>query len=418
MKNIRRIGTAVLCMIIALGFLLVTSIVVSYHLRIHGISNRAINILIKNVSISTPISQLWGDSGGKYTKPQSFPEKIESFAVGIKDNLESFATGAIPGNRYFKSASDYFRQRIMRCNIVSIPGGKTNQEYAEEAFKEIQQFSEFAKLTGIDFLYVQTPSITRIEDAHGISGNTGTESDLDLYNSFSNLLEQSDVPFLNLCDDTDFLKSVSLDISDHWTPADALYASAQITATLNSLYGFDFDTRIYDLSKYQNALLEAPDILAAIQDEFGYTYEFLVPSGQTLYSVTENDDIIIEGSFLETLVSPKEDWDRRTDDGSALIYHNMWRLRNGTFLDIVNLDSFVRLAGKKVLILGDSFSWPISAYLSQDISELVAMHPRYFDGDVRTFVDYYKPDLIIWIYVESQVGNFNRQNFSVVNQNY
>ena len=415
MNRIRKIGTVILCLMMVLGLLLVFSIMASYGLRTHGISNPLITVLTKNISGATPLSQVLTAEKGKYTKQKSLPEKVNVFSTGVKDTIESFATTAIPGNRYFKSAFDFFRQKIMHCTILSVSGGKTNQEYAEDAFQEVQKFSEYISQKGIDFLYVQTPSVTRIEDAYDNHKNAGVEADLDLYNRFAALLEQSDIPFLNLCKGTSYLKSITMDISDHWVPADALHASSQITAELNDLYGCNLDTEIYKITRYRNVLLDSPEILSTIQNEFGYTYEFLIPIKQPSYTVTENDCNIIEGSFLETLVSPSEDWDRRGDDGSALIYHNMWRLRNGDYLDIVNWDSSVRLAGKKVLVMGDSFSWPISAYLSQDIGELVAIHPRYFDGDVRTFIEFYQPDLIIWIYVESQVGNFNRLNFSVVN---
>ena len=399
-----------------LGMLLVLSILICYGLKTHGISSPLIAVLTKNVSSPTPISQALSTGKGKYDRQQSLPEKLETVAVGYKDTIENFSTGSIPGNRYFKITADLFHQRLMHFNLAAIPGGKTNREFAEEAFHEVHLFSEYVAEQGIDFLYVQLPSPTRLMIRLGEIKNEGeSASTLEMSEFFTELMEQSGTPFLDISGNAEFVETLGLDMSAHWLTVDALRCTEMITEKLNRLYGLGFNTGLYDLARYRNALLDAPEVAASIEEEVGYSYEFLVPKASPDYTVLENDKNLYEGSFLDTLVSPKENWDRRTDDGSAISYHDMWRLRNGTYLDITNLDPSVSLAGKKVLILGDSFSWPISAYLSQDVGEVFALHPRYFNGDVRTCIDLYQPDLIIWMYVEEQIGAFNRQNFSVVN---
>ena len=54
-------------------------------------------------------------------------------------------------------------------------------------------------------------------------------------------------------------------------------------------------------------------------------------------------------------------------------------------------------------------------HVSLDIEEVAAMHPRYFYGDVRTYIEQYQPDLVLWIYSEVQVGPNNALVYGIVN---
>lgn len=395
-----------------LGLILVICIIGSYCLRSHGISNPVITMFTKNAAVSSSWMDILSGRENKYARHQNALEKMNSVSVSIRDTVESFCTSAIPGNRFCKSFSDSYRQVVMHSTISSVPGGKTNQEYAEEAFLDVKEFSEYVKAQGIDFLYVQLPFGTRIKAFSSHASYPSEE--LDMWDRFSNLMYHSDMNFLNLNDDTAFLETVSLDVTEHWMPKDALQATKTVAETVNRLFGYEIDTSLFDLSLYRNALLDSPKTMDSIQDEFGYCYEMWIPIKSPDYRVIQNEKAVYEGDFLSALLTPMSNWDRRADDGSAISYHDMWRLRNGTFLDIRNKTTSHN-TGKKILLLGDSFSWPISAYLSQDVGEIVAMHPRYFNGDVRTYMEYYQPDLVLWIYVEAQVGSFNQQNFSVLN---
>lgn len=396
----------------AFGLLLVLCISVSVGLRAQGISNRVTAFFTKNVSITPTLAELWNGDRGRFAKEKTLPEKMESFASGFRNVVESYATGSIPGNRYLKDASDFFQQKLMHCNIAAVPGGKTNQEYAEEAFLEVQKFAQDMAAQGIDFLYVQLPFGDRFR---AMEGEAGHESQLDLWDRFASLMQESDIPFYNLSDEDEFLESVSLDATDHWFPKDALRATEMIAAACNDCFGTGFDLSVYDPDRYRDILRDYPDFAAAIQQEFGYAYALPVPVDETSYAILVNDHSLYEGSFPETQLTSPDSWILRGENEGAVSYHNMWRWNNGSYLEATNENESVQPAGKKVLLLGDSFCWPISAYLSQDTEALTSLHPRYFEGDVRTYIDFYQPDLIIWAYVEAQVGSFNQQTFSVVN---
>ena len=119
------------------------------------------------------------------------------------------------------------------------------------------------------------------------------------------------------------------------------------------------------------------------------------------------------GSFAESILVDSSIWDTRTDTNAAIAYHATWRLNNGDYVDIVN-KSGTNNDDKKILILGDSFSWPISAYLSQDVGEIVAFHPRYCSANVKAVIDEYQPDIVLWLYAEIQMGADNELNYGWV----
>ena len=412
MKKVKRAGTIVLCAIMAFGLLLVLCISISTGLRKRGISNHFTVFFTKNVSITATLSELWEGDRGKYAKKQNLPEKIESFSSGFRSIVESYSTGSIPGNRYLKSVSDFFQQKILHCSVAAVPGGKTNQEYAEEAFLEVRKFSQDMAAQGIDFVFVQLPFGDRFR---AMEGEAGHESQLDLWDRFASLMRDSDIPFYNLCDEDTFLESVSLDASDHWFPGDALKATALIASACNKMYGSGFDLSIFEPEQYRNILDDYPDFATDIRQEFGYDYILPVPIDKSFFSILINDEAIFEGNFTETQLTSPSSWIVRADNEGFASYHNMWRWNNGSYLETHNRNTSVQQAGYKVLLLGDSFCWPVSAYLSQSTEYLTSIHPRYFDGDIRTYINCYQPDLIIWAYVEAQVGSFNQQTFTVVN---
>lgn len=86
-------------------------------------------------------------------------------------------------------------------------------------------------------------------------------------------------------------------------------------------------------------------------------------------------------------------------------YYNLWKQNNSTPIEIQNLNEDVEK--KKILVLGDSFSWPVVAYLSMEFSDVYAFNPQYYGGDVKRFIDDYRPDVVIWFYFDGQINEQN-----------
>ena len=387
--------------------------VISFALRMKGVSNTVTNWFTQNAEVDLSWLHNTQNPEGQWMRQKSLRERYEDFAAGHRKTVETFCTGAFPRNADFKTIADAWQHGILQNSLTVAPGGKTNMETAEGALEEISIFRDYLAENGIGFLYVSLPSVDRITAA--MTGEPCPPEDLDLPDRFHALLEESDISFLNVASRNDLLGEMRLDISDHWMPSDALHTTEAIAHAMNESLGFSFDLSLFDISRYEDALQYKPGTAEAIQDEFGYDFQFWVPKESPDYRVhymAYTTDEYYEGDFIHTLLAPIAEWDSRINGVEGGTYHNMSIIKNGALLDIVNL-SGSNNPGRRVLLLGDSFTWPVVSYLSQDVDEIFFMHPRYFEGDTRLFIEDFKPDTVIWVYGEAQIQVYN--DFWIVN---
>ena len=412
LKRIRNIGTVLLCCILLLGFVGLLTVSVSWLARERGSSAPVVQFFSRNAAPDLSWLSILTGNEGKYARRRTPVEKYEDVVRGIETTIENLCTTSVPGSSVLKSLADGYRRSVMRSSLSFETAGKTNHELAMEAFSAVQVFSEWLSSERIPFLYVQFPFGTRIR---AVSEGTPYPADeLDAWDRFSGLMEESDVEFLNFNDDTGLISRISLDDTGHWSSEDAIRAAAEIAGLLNRDYGFHFDLSVFEIANYRDILKEHPDLVHRIRDDFGYDYELMIPVQSADYEVIRNEADSVSGDFVDTLLYPVSAWDTRVADGQPGAYHNTFFFRNGDLTDIHNF-SGTDNPGKRILVLGDSFCWPLVAYLSQDVDEITLLHPRYFQGDVRTYIESIQPDIVLWMYVEAQVSVFNSETFGIVN---
>lgn len=250
---------------------------------------------------------------------------------------------------------------------------------------------------------MQLPTGDRIRAAHG--ENEYNKNYLLLGDELATQMAETDIDFINLDEEAELIDSAELDASGHWYSKDALAATKILAAHLNEAYDYSFDLSLFDYTNYEDVFASVDGCKEAILSENGYEIELLVPKEEYKYTVKygyETEEL--KGNFTDTLVNKPEDWKL------SEAYHNAFRLQNGFTEHIVNAGD-VNNTGKKILILGDSFSWPISAYISQDVSEAYAFHPQYGGAVVSDVIKKFKPDIVIVAYIESQVGLLVDENF-------
>lgn len=411
-QKIQRTGTILLCLLAVLGFLFVMMTVFSFALRMKGVDNPVTVWYTQNAEVDLSWMHNIQNPEGQWMRQKTLRQQYEALTAGLRKTVETFCTGAFPRNADFKAVADAYQHGFLHNSISIAPGGKTNLETAQGALEEISEFHDYLTENGIGFLYVSLPSVDRITAA--MTGVPCPEEELDLPDRFHALLEESDINFLNVASMDDLISGMHLDISDHWMPADALHTTEAIAQAMNNTLGFQFDPSLFDISRYENALDYRPGTEEAIKEEFGYDFKFWVPKNSPEYNVhymAYTTDEYYEGDFIHTLLAPIDEWDSRFNGGEGGTYHNMSIIKNGALLDINNLSGTHN--PRRVLFLGDSFTWPVVSYLSQDVDEIFFMHPRYFEGDTRLFIEDYKPDTIVWVYGEAQIKVFN--DFFIVN---
>jgi hypothetical protein len=368
-----------------IGFLIVIMTVVSYILYINGYSSMYTKWFIQNATPSLKwVEYLKSDDN------DNLVEEYTSFIYGIEDMVEDFCTSSFPCISSIKSITDNYKRNIMGISIDSEAGGKTYMQYAIEAADYVDDFAQYLEKKDISFLYVQLPSQQVTNDNYK--------------NYFSQMMKQKNINFINIYDYSEAMSPIEFDASGHWLPRNALETTAIIVNKLNGIYGYKFDADKYDIDNYYNILSDSPDIESEIENDYGYTYSFLVPKNSLTYQVNISGNYILEGGFEETLLKDVSEWNARIlDNGGAIAYHNMCIINNGSKIDIIN-KGITNNPNKKILLLGDSFTWPISMYLSQDLGELCAINPFYYYGDVNEVIVEYNPDLIMWIYQDGVIG--------------
>lgn len=64
-----------------------------------------------------------------------------------------------------------------------------------------------------------------------------------------------------------------------------------------------------------------------------------------------------------------------------------------------------RNRGKKILIIGDSFNWILSSYLSSDIEYIDVIHNASFSDSIRKYIENTNPDMVMIIYNDAEFVN-------------
>lgn len=398
----RKIGTRLICGIMVLGFVMTLATAFSTVLQIKGISNPTTEWFTQNVSIDLKWWNQLREKYHKYYKKKTVIEKYRDAVLGAEATIEGLCTGSLPPGDTYKTVADTYRMRILHANLSA----RENEWLSvEKDVKCIEDFASYLEDAGIGFVYVNLPAYERIDVE---TRNVETERKLTLYDSFSQKMENSGVPYLDISHCDELVSGFSLDYSKHWYPADALKVTKAIAKELNEKYGYRFDEKLFDGENYSNILDDYPEIKSSIKANKGYEYDLPVPVRRVEYDFNYNDTEMKNGDFAETQLRASGEWKA---DGGA--YHEMWTISNGVLAEMKNL-SHKNNEGKKLLILGDSFSWPIVSYISQDIGETAYLHPRYFYGYAKSYIDSFQPDIVLMIYTETQVDLENAQAFSVL----
>jgi len=396
-------------------------IVAAHFQSLKGNDSKMVRWLTQNAFLQTDwIAELKGVRG-KYAKEKNGYETYSSVVDGMKDTIAYSCTEAIPGSRELKAIVDGYQQNILNNQIHLMPGGLSNEESAEEAFAYVEAFRKYLDEQRISFAFVQVPDDVRIRECKnstvGEYENLSEAADFFAEKMHEAAEKDANMAYLNISENRELLGRFSLEASNHWMPQDALAAAGEVAALMQSEFDCQISTDSFDPEKYYNLTEGCPELAAKLESEFGYRYHVPIPTETQHFSVEYNEEEIAEGDFASVFLNEPEEWDRRGEnaDGEAVeavTYHNFFRIDNGTLLTSRN--GAASETQMRVLVLGDSFSWPIVVYLAQEVKELGYLHPSYFWGDTRKYIEYFQPDLVLWIYNDSQIGSNNVETFGAV----
>lgn len=392
---IRKIRTAIMIGIMVAGMCVVLSVSFSFVRRSTGHTNAVYEFLTQNVNVELSWTQNLPGREPEFAVPISIKERFYNIVIGVEQTIEDLATASWPGIESVKSIANLYKEELLCLRINQSVDGQTIDQKAYDAVESVESFASYCEDLDIEFLYVNLPGFERI------GGEEETPGILALSDEFASALENDGVSILNVTEDTSH--EYSLEETHHWMPADALYVTGLLSDRLNEEFGLDFDHDIFQVENYYDYFnLKNKDLAELVQVNHGYDFDLLVPVDSPEYVLIEDnlnaEKIGALGDFAFTYLKEPDAW----CDGGP--YFETSRVCNGGYFRIKNI-SGTNNDGKRILFLGDSYTWFMMDYLSQDVEEISYLNPGLFmGGNVGVYIEDYEPDIIVWAYQEGQLS--------------
>ncbi|MCR4739210.1 MAG: hypothetical protein K5886_02990 [Lachnospiraceae bacterium] len=352
--------------------------------------NGAVLFLLKNVTIGTVTSD------DRWSKEYPFEDNVfERYVTSVRNferSVENYCTTSFPGSDTINSMVSSYKDRVMHYHIDSIPGTAGNRVYVSECVDNVLEFRQTVNDMDIPFLYVQTPS------REGIDYYAGALQEDYEYNigernyCFTSALSEKGLEIINM--DRDYSGGVTFDISDHWKPEDALKCAEMIASKLSGEYGFDMDPGIYDAGNFYDLALEAPEKKREIENRHGYDYRIPCTDTSDVFERIYAEEEKWTGTFREVLFKDPDKW---SIDAGA--YHSVFSINNSLINTVYDNGDVCQ---KKILVIGDSFSWPVVTYLSLGIKEITLIHNASFTGSLVSYIRSERPDAVIILYNDAE----------------
>lgn len=202
----------------------------------------------------------------------------------------------------------------------------------------------------------------------------------------------------------------------HWKTQTGMWAAGILAERLNRDYGFCYDRTYFEPQNYQadsywwkgnqwRALYKT-----AGRDCDSEEYTYFLPKFATQFSIsipTRGIDKL--GEYKDTLIDRQAVADSRsyTEEEMAsrqdAYFNTTW---HNDALGIIKNQQMVHNP-QKILMLQDSFSFYLSTYLACDTAELDLIYPNKFDGSIRAYIEKMQPDLVIVLYCEQNIKEFD-----------
>lgn len=373
------------------GTVVIFGIVFSFGIRkVAGKSNQVTQWFLQNISLDIGfLSHL----SVKYGDYDNVIEQYEYYADHIKVMINDLCTICIPHSDLIKQLPRLYEESLqMNADLAPYPEEK--EKVVEMTVGNVVEFAEFCENRGMEFIYIQMPSELRCymeKDMESRYTGNLTLEDIKHANELVESLVNQGIKVINLNEYQNLIENLEFDVSGHWSAVNALEATNIIKKKLEE-YGILQDRNADE--KYYYDVLSSHTF-----DELGYSYKLPVPLSEDTYDVVIDEKKRSSGSFEDVFIIDAMTWGNKGNVGIA--YHNLFVQNNSNLMQVVRNDG---KEGIKLLMLGDSFSWPLSAYVSQYVGRIDSFHPKFFCGNVRKYVLRNEPDVVIMAFFEGQIN--------------
>lgn len=296
-------------------------------------------------------------------------------------------------------------------SVISLLDGNLTfkPEYYDttEAAKAISDFSADLKKEGIDLVYVQVPSKVDSENnllPYGIEDYENQTADEFLskingvkYIDLRELMHEQNIDYTEAFYKTDH----------HWTSETSFWAAGEVADFISKNTSVKIDTSKFDVNKYikktfKNCSLGSLGKIVTSSYVSPEDFTIYLPKYETdfhYYSFYEKTDI--SGPFEKSLV-----------DMSVFESKDLYNVSAyGTYLynnpELVKIDNKLSENDTSILILGDSFKASVVPYFAPSVKTVYSMNTG-FTGSIRSFVEQYKPELVVIMIYPPTLSFFNK----------
>ena len=327
----------------------------------------------------------------KYPYPDGTSLRFTDIAEQQEKRIENYCTSSFPLREEFHSIATYLKENIYHYHLDDIEGFYEAIEYVTGPENNVKELKAKVEEMDIPFLYVNTPDEDTTEYYQDMKNNHGVLSLRDAV--FMQMLEQDGIETLNIPKDYPF--GILYDTTEHWFAENGFQCSNLIASWLNN-NGFDFSNYPIQWEQFVDYLDFYPEFADRIRESCGYNYSLPAPMDPGNYKVIQMESDVYQGSFYGALITGENEWNA---DGSA--YHELLRVNNLGVFEILNLEPPANL-GKRILIIGDSFSWPVVTYLSTGTERTAFLYNPEYTGSILGYINVFQPDAVIMVYHVSE----------------
>lgn len=336
-------------------------------------------------------------------------QKYKDFVYEKEDIVEKLTSKKLYRYEKFVELSYYYDKVIhfdltsnSDSSVIKLGNNYFSNIYSYKDTKvitnKILDFSTYLSSKNIDFLYVQ--ALYKISDDFNLSPiyNNSTDKMMD---NFLNSLNDK----VNYLDLREYIKKDNLnnlqmffETDHHWLPQTGLWATDIISEYLNDNLSLNLsidnlDKNKFNYKTYNKIFLGSLGRNVSLANAKPENFTLITPKFETKLHVNLKDlNLNKIGSYEETLV----DWSKV----DKVDYYNISPYAAYAYGDkaLIEIENKMIHNNKKILFIKDSFGEVVSPFLALENEFLSIIDLRFFNGSLKTYINSYKPDVVIVMY--------------------
>ncbi len=280
----------------------------------------------------------------------------------------------------------------------------------------INSFNAHLKENDVDFLYVQLPMKIDVNNELVLSGSQSYANENS--NQLLSLIDKN----VSVIDMRDYIAKNADDIENyfyrtdhHWNSYGAFEAYGVILNYLSTKYpekALDMsnaDIKNWDITVYEDWFLGShgkrvgkyyagTDDLAVFTPKFKTSMSMYVTNHRRFTSGSFSDAVMVDSYLDKPNYFEENPYCVYIGGDYPLVHHKNSSVKNDL----------------KVLIIKDSYTIPVQAFLSTVVSELDVLDPRHYkETTIAEYVEISKPDIVIMMINPSQFPEAKYQKFGI-----